>query len=320
MNRWILVVCLGLTVFAIVHWRKTGSKTAGTTRADEARKVLLIVGFNSDNIVSYDLDTNVTREVIRFDEFTKPRGIGQTSNGDLYVATRQGKKNVIRIGLTGEGVEFTDFTDPIGRYGPAQVHVDVEDRVYVAGDTTHAVSRYLPDGTLDQLFQGKSIGGNVCGFAVGDDAVFTAHLFRGAIGRHGHDEEGPPARFQMDPEVMKNTYSALVAPNGNLLVGGGRGCAKVLELNPETGEVLGVFADLAEQGLGGVSAMVHVAGLQAYFFAAPGGLLEYTSEGVFVGRHEIGFIDRVAAIGLARNSQALDRMAAIVSAKGTVGG
>ena len=54
--------------------------------------------------------------------------------------------------------------------------------------------------------------------------------------------------------------------------------------------------------------------------SATGGLLEYTNEGAFVGRHEIGFIDRVAAIGIARNPQALDRMAAIVNAKGTVGG
>ena len=274
------------------------------------------MGFSSDNIVSYDLETNVAKEVFRFGEITRPRGLAQSSNGDLFVATRQGNKNVIRISLTDEGIEFTDFTDPIGRYGPAQVYIDDDDQIYVAGDTTHEVRVYLPNGSLGRSYQGKSVRGNVCGFAVGADALFAAHLFRGALEKHSLEGDIAPTRFQMDPEVMKNTYTAFVAPTGNLLVGGGRGNGKVLELDPMNGEVLGVFADLGEQGLDGVSSMIYVKGRQSYFFPSPSGLLEYDKQGAFVGRHDIDFIDKVIAIGIARNPQAVDRMARTVGVRG----
>ena len=171
--------------------------------------------------------------------------------------TRQGNKNVIRIGLTDAGLEISDFTEPIGRYGPAQIYVDDGDQIYVADDTTHEVRVYLPDGTLGRSYQGKSIGGNVCGFAVSGQSSFTTHLFRGAVGKHTLGVDLPPMRFQMDPEVMKNAYGVLMDADGKLLVGGSRGNGQVLELDAGTGEVLGVFVDLEEHGLGGVNSMVH---------------------------------------------------------------
>ena len=316
MNRWFVVALLCLSGFAFFHFRKVESETAFAENAEASRKVLLLAGFESNNIVSYDIETNVARDVIIFTELMSPRGIGQSSSGDLYVATRQGNKNVIRIGLPDARLEISDFTEPIGRYGPAQSYVDDGDQIYVAGDTTHEVRVYLPDGTLGRSYQGKSIGGNVCGFAVSGQELFTTHLFRGAVGKHTLGVDLPPMRFQMDPEVMKNAYGVLMDADGKLLVGGSRGNGQVLELDAGTGEVLGVFVDLEEHGLGGVNSMAHFKERGSYFVATASGLIELDDTGRFVGRHDIDFIGNVAAICIARDPQAVDRMALMVSAGG----
>ena len=189
------------------------------------------------------------------------------------------------------------------------VHVDDQDRVYVAGDTTQEVRVYDATGTLEHSYPGRTVSGNVCGFVVGDEALFTAHLFRGTIAKHPIGSEDAPTPFKLDPELAKNTYSVSVAHNGNLLVGCGRGNGKVFEMDPGTGELVGLFVDLEEHGTFGVSTIAYLEDRHSYIFPCATGLLEYDATGQFKERHQINSVYKVAAISKARRPDVIERLA-----------
>ena len=302
-----------LLLIGVYFYSKRDQRTGEALQEAEAppsQDILLLAGFSSNNIVAYDLATKTAKEILFFADGSGPRGIVQSPDGDLFVATRHGNKNVLRFGLVDGVLSVTDFTESIGRYGPTQLLMDDEKNVYVACDSTHEVRKYTNDGQLIRSYVHDSIKGNVGGFAIHGSDLFAAHIFRGAIAKFPLEGEESPAVYTLGPEVMKTTYSALWSHRNSLLVGAYRNNGKIVEIDPGDGSIVGTFVDLEREGLMGNKAMLFHEGRRRYFFAGQFELLEYDEKGMLIERHEIDIIQGVFGMCFARNQAFLDRMAA----------
>lgn len=303
-----LLVVFGIGLLAIWVWieRVRVQEAAELVQAPPSEDILLLAGFSSNNLVSYDLDTRVASEILYFAEPVGPRGIAQSPDGDLFVSTRHGNQNVLRFTVEDGMLHVANFTESIGRYGPTQIQLDAAGHVYVACDSTHEVRQYADDGELLRSYFDESIRGNVGGAVIHGSHLYATHIFRGAIARFQLDGDDPPDVFRIDSGMMKTTYSIGWSHRNKLLVGGYRKNGKILELDPSTGEVIGTFVDLEREGFFGNKAMLFHEQRGTYLFAAQRGMLEYDQDGHLIERHDIDLVDGVFAMCFASNRSALE--------------
>ena len=297
-----VVLILSLTVFGCgKHSSESDTRTTITSKSPIARDVVLLAGFESDNVLAFDFDTATAQELVRFAPDTRPRGVAQNSKGDIFVSTRGGNMNVIRITFDNAQPIISDFTESIGRYGPAQLYIDAKDQLYVACDSTNEVRQYDHVGSLQKTYAGSSIGGNICAFTIHDQAIYTSHLFRSAIGQFSVDGDESLQPVVVNRGAFRRPFSIVASPNGNLLVGSYENDGRVLELDPNSGEVLGEFVNLESEGMVNTSAMAYHAKRGTYLFGTTSGLLEYRKDGKKHQRYDIDLVEDVAAISFARS-------------------
>ena len=110
---------------------------------------LLIAGYDSDNVVEFDLSTRRWSELARLPKGSKPRGIAVGSGGEIFFwGFMAGKMNVAQL-LPGDGgMQLKDISGQIGQYGPGII-VFHNGQIWSAGDSDRVIYEINPtNGTM----------------------------------------------------------------------------------------------------------------------------------------------------------------------------
>ena len=280
-------------------------RVAPCSGEDSPDSIVLLTGFDSDNVVALNLDSGKVMELIQLEDEARPRGVAQSSTGDIFVSLRGSGRNVLKFSMTDGKISAQPITGTIGRYGPAQLLMSVDDELFAACDSTHQIRRFSGGGELLETYQG-SIGGNVCGIAIYDKHLFSAHLFEGSISKTPLSGAGEMERIFKDRDVIDRPYALTVTRDGDLLVSAYEGDGRVRKIDRESGEYLGDFLDLDSSNISGVSAMLYHAQRDSYLIGKDYSVIEFGSDGKEIQRYVMEEIERVMAISEARNVDALD--------------
>jgi hypothetical protein len=153
-------------------------------------RFVLVTGFQSGNVVRFDLSTGAAENVIFLEPEgapgtgDRPRGIAVDGAARIYVALRGGTQNVKRFTWTGSYID--DFTPSLGGFGPGQIGFSASGDLIVGGDVSGNSSVYRYDGVTGNLIDTFRRDGfqNVVGLLVDGDRVYSGSYFNGAIARY----------------------------------------------------------------------------------------------------------------------------------------
>lgn len=272
---------------------------------DSPDNVVLLTGFASDNVVSLNLESGEVTELISLEEEARPRGIAQNSRGDIYVSVRGADRNILKFSLADGNVAATPITKTIGRYGPAQLIMSGNDELFAACDSTHEVRQFSGDGELKATYKG-SVRGNVCGIAIHDGHLFSAHLFQGIITRMPLSEGGDIEILFKDREVIDRPYALAMSHDGHLLASAYEGDGRVRKIDRHSGKYLGDFLDLKSSKISSVSAMLYHPQRNSYLVCNGNSVIEFGIDGKEIRRFVADKVERVVAISEAKNTEVLD--------------
>lgn len=213
----------------------------------DVNRFVLVTGFQSGNVVRFDLSTGAAEEVVVLEPEgapgtgDRPRGVAVDRDNRIYVALRGGTQNVKRFSWGGAYID--DFTESIGGTGPGQIGFSRSGDLIVGGDVSgnHSVYRY--DGTTGGLIDSFRLDGfqNVVGLLVDGDFVYSGSYYNGAIARY--DLSVTPVAgiaFIAANALTERVLGMTIGHTGNLLIASTANGA-VQEFDIVTGEFIRTF-------------------------------------------------------------------------------
>ena len=245
---------------------------------------VLVVGFNSDNVVEFDLVTGKSQVIAKLVNKARPRGIAVSPGGDIFIALQGAGQNVVRLQPSRPQrgpvpMIAADVTPQIGRFGPGQIAFDWRGTLVVAGDTERVVKRY--DVETSELIESLTFGrkANLVGLAVNGPDVFVAEYFQKSVLRWDLAADPPAgAVFVSRSDSLDRPHGMTVGHNGNVFVSSLRN-HRIEEFDRLSGKPLGTFLDVNTIGASNINDIVFSRRSDRYLVASGDEVYEFSTHG-----------------------------------------
>lgn len=263
-----------------------GALTAAATMAGHAASpaMILVAGYESDNVVQFDLVSGRWSEVVSLPQGSQPRGVAVSSSGEVFLGLHGGGKNIVRLVTGGGGEKVQPVTEAMGRFGPGFM-LPSEGRLWVAGDTDRVIHQVDPvTGAVTTPPQVKTKA-NLVGLAAQGTSLFVAEYFQRSILRC--DTTASPMtsqRFIDKSEHLDRPIGMAIGHNGNLYIANGLR-PTVVEYDVKTGAFVRVLADLGAAGQPGIHAVLYAPDVRRYYVATGSDVHEISPEGTLIASY-----------------------------------
>lgn len=246
--------------------------------------IVLVAGYDSDNVVQFDLAARRWSEVAQLPKGSQPRGVAVSPTGEIFLGLHGGGKNVVRL-VQQDGVYQPQvLTEKIGRFGPGCL-LHGGSRIWAAGDTDRVIYEIDPatGGILvPEQFKNPN---NIVGLAADNGMLYAAEYFQRSILRYAL-QKGPLAgeRFIAKSEHLDRPIGMTIGHNGNLFVANALK-PTIVEFDRQSGAYVRTLADIGAAGQAGIHALLYAADVQRYFLAAGSDVHELDTEGKIVASY-----------------------------------
>ena len=267
------------------------------TKVSAAGPSVIIAGYESDNIVQFDLTTGKWKEIARLPAGSQPRGVTVSATGEIYVGLHGGKKNLVKLELGNKSTHVSDITGPIGRFGPGILAAG-KGKIWAAGDTDRVIYQINPStGEVTGPPQYQNCC-NLVGLVADGDVLYTAEYFQRSILRYDLSKEPvTSSRFITKDPHLNRPVGLVIGHNGNLFVANGLE-PTVIEFNIKTGEYIRTFANLGLGGKEGIHGLVYVPETKHYYIASGSSLYETDLEGNLTASYNSPALKKAYGIAL----------------------
>jgi outer membrane protein assembly factor BamB len=258
---------------------------------------VLIAGYDSDNVVKFDLTTGKWTEIARLPQGSQPRGIAVGDGGKIYVGLHGGKKNLVKLEINKDSTQLTDVTEQIGRFGPG-ILVAGQGKIWAAGDTDRVIYRIDPaTGEVAAPSHYKNCC-NLVGLAASGDVLYTAEYFQRSILRYDLRAEATEGvRFINKSEYLNRPVGLAIGHNGNLTVANGLE-PTIVEFDIKTGDYIRTFVNLGMGGKEGIHGILYVPETKHYYIASGSSLYEADTQGNLTASYNSPALKKAYGIAL----------------------
>ncbi len=200
---------------------------------------LYVAGFSSDNVYRFNIESGDGKEIIKFEEGSRPRGLAFDNDQNLYIGLRGGTQNVKRYSREGM---ISDLSQSIAGNGHGHLEFNTNYGILAAGDISDSSSVYQIDqvsGSLLRSFNFQDVE-NVIAVTSTGDSLFFGDYFDGTLVTFDLSVPSPTGSVLISE--LSSLQSMTIGHNQNLFITENDN-KKVLEYDAETGEFIGEFAD-----------------------------------------------------------------------------
>jgi streptogramin lyase len=268
-----------------------------TASAFAAGPSVVIAGYDSDNVVRFDLSTGKWTEIAQLPNGSQPRGITVGESGEIYVGLHGGKKNLVKLVPGKDSTQMTDVTESIGRFGPG-ILVAGQGKIWAAGDTDRVIYRIDPtSGQVEapEKFRNRY---NLVGLAASGDVLYAAEYFQRSILRYDlRSETSTGKRFINQSPHLNRPVGLAIGHNGNLFVANGLE-PTIVEFDSKTGEYISTFINLGMGGKEGIHGVIYVPETKNYYIASGSSLYEADQEGNLTASYNSPALKKAYGIAL----------------------
>ncbi|MBI3882101.1 MAG: SMP-30/gluconolactonase/LRE family protein [Verrucomicrobia bacterium] len=259
--------------------------------------VVLVAGYDSDNVVEFDLATGRWNEIAKFPFHSQPRGITANEAGEIFVGLQGGNRNIAKLVPGEDGLKLQDVTAAIGRFGPGYI-LHGKDRIWAAGDSDRVIYEINPaTGEVTAPPQYKNCC-NLVGLAADGQTLYAAEILQRSILRY--DLRTPTIvgeRIITKSEHLNRPVGMTIGHNGDLYVANGR-ASTIVEFNPKTGEFVRTLVDLGAGGKEGINGVLYSPEMRRYYLASGSEVYEVDPSGKILASYNSPALRRAHGIAL----------------------
>ncbi len=258
---------------------------------------VVIAGYDSDNVVRFDLTTGSWTEIAQLPKGSQPRGITVGDSGEIYVGLHGGKKNLVKLVPGKDSTQMTDVTESIGRFGPG-ILVAGQGKIWAAGDTDRVIYRINPTSGQVEAPEQYRNRYNFVGLAASGDVLYAAEYFQRSIMRYDLKADAAAGdRFINKSPHLNRPVGLTLGHNGNLFVANGLE-PTIVEFDIKTGEYIRTFINLGMGGKEGIHGVIYVAETKHYYIASGSSLYEADEQGNLTASYNSPALKKAYGIAL----------------------
>ena len=268
-------------------------QTAPTARGS----IVLVAGWESDNVVQFDLATGKWSEIARLPKDSHPRGITVGNKGEIFLGLQGAKKNIVELTSSNGPVLIRDVTRSMGRFGPGIIAFG-EGKIWAAGDADRTIYCVNPEtGDISRPSQYKN-NFNLVGLAVDGGTLYAAEYFQRSILRYDLKSGSTNAtRFITSSPHLDRPVGMTIGHNGNLYVANALE-PTVVEFDIKTGNYIRTFVNLGAAGKDGINGIVYAPDVRRYYLASGSAIYEVDLEGKVIASYNSPALKKAYGIAL----------------------
>ena len=259
--------------------------------------IVLVAGWESDNLVQFDLATGKWSEVVHLPKGAHPRGITVGDKGEIFLGLQGTKKNIVELTLGKGPVSTRDVTRSMGRFGPGIIAFGGE-KIWAAGDADRTIYCVNPEtGDISRPSQYKNHF-NLVGLAVDGGTLYAAEYFQRSILRYDLKSGSTNAtRFITHSPHLNRPVGMTIGHNGNLYVANALE-PTVVEFDIQTGDYVRTFVNLGAAGKDGINGLVYAPDTQRYYLASGSAIYEVDLDGKVIASYSSPVLKKAYGIAL----------------------
>lgn len=182
----------------------------------------VVVGFDSDTVVAFDIDSNQSQVLVQFPRRFAPRGIAINDLGEIFIGLRLETRNVIKLIDDGNGgIVWRNFSaHSIGDFGPGKIKFGANGNLFVAAGSDGAVKEL--DGIIGSqvgVFNIPGGSGALQGLAISGTDIYASEYFQNRIQLFDGSSYPIMGDVLVDDDVnMARPAGMAVGPDDSLIV------------------------------------------------------------------------------------------------------
>lgn len=261
------------------------------------RPVLLVAGYESDNVVQFDLASGRWSEIARLPTNSLPRGIAVSDTGEIFLGLQGGDQGVAKLIPWGGQLRHQMVSPSFGRFGPGFI-IHSQGKLWAAGDTERVV--FQIDAQTGEVTAPPQMRNccNMVGLAANGDMLYAAEYFQKSILRYrvgGGQAEWE--RFISKSDHLDRPIGMTVGHNGNLYVANGL-APTVVEFDIHSGEFVRTLVNIGAGGKEGIHAVVYSREADRYYLASGSNVYEVDPTGKLVATYNSPALRKAYGIAL----------------------
>lgn len=257
--------------------------------------VLLVAGYESDNVVQFDLTSGTWSEIARLPTNSLPRGIAVSDAGEIFLGLQGGDQGVSKLIPWGDQLRLRVISPSFGRFGPGYI-IHAQGKLWAAGDTERVVFQIdAQSGEVTAPPQMRNCC-NMVGLAASGDMLYAAEYFQKSILRYrvgGGQVEWE--RFIEKSAHLDRPIGMTIGHNGNLYVANGL-VPTVVEFDIQSGEFVRTVVNIGAGGKEGIHAVVYSREVDRYYLASGSNVYEVDPTGKLVATYNSPLCARPMAL------------------------
>jgi len=259
--------------------------------------MVLVAGYDSDNVVQFDLASGKWSEIAHLSKNAHPRGITVGDKGEIYLSLQGAKKNVVELVSSKGSAPAKDVTHSIGRFGPGMITFG-EGKIWVAGDSDRTIYRVNPEtGEVSSPTLYKN-NFNLVGLAADGKTLYAAEYFQRSILRYDLETGSTNAVALISNDSHLNRPVGMtIGQNGNLYVANALE-PTVVEFDIKTGAYVRTFVNLGAAGKDGINGIVYAPDMQRYYLASGSDIFEVDLDGKVIASYNSPALKKAYGITL----------------------
>jgi streptogramin lyase len=259
--------------------------------------VVLVAGYDSDNVVQFDLATGKWSEIAHLSKNAHPRGITVGDKGEIFLGLQGATKNIVELTLNNGSAPTKDLTRSVGRFGPGLMAFG-EGKIWTAGDSDRTIYCVNPEtGEITSPSQYKN-NFNLVGLAADGETLYAAEYFQRSILRYDLKSGGTNAvRFIPKNSHLNRPVGMTIGHNGNLYVANALE-PTVVEFDIKTGAYVRTFINFGAAGKSGINGIVYAPDAQRYYLASGSEIYEVGLDGKVIASYNSPALKNAYGIAL----------------------